>query len=596
MASNEKNHDGVNETDDEIIDLDAESGDPSVLSASRDDDFEDDERGDLDVDITGDEAVDFADEEGGSRKGGGGKLKKMVAPALVLVMAAGVGGYIVMNPQIISGMTGGAPAAQQPVPYMAAAPAAPAETQVAVQDITEGSSFAQAEQAGQAEQAPEMFSNSLPQPTVNQNEVPRSPDEPVPDITETASVESPAQPETPVVAEVSAAAVVAEPEPAIVASAPEASAAEEGFPDEMAAAEESPAEQGSADDVADDIDVAASVAAAEEPAAPASTDNSSEEMYRKFSSDASSAEPAGAVGESIQIAQAETPAAPVVSAPAVEQPPAMPDQPLMPVPQAQEQQPASNPSEQASGTAAKPVPPSDKQSADVYYDGRIPTGPMAAEAGPCKVDPQLEPASQLVIVKKAYDATNPEALLASANRALQLKRYDSALEMFSQLYEKNPRDPRILMGKAVALQNSGMADTAIKTYEELLDIAPNNADAMLNMLGLLRQQYPSVALRRLLDLHDRHPNNPGVAAQVGITQADLGNPQDAMRFLGIASTLEPRNAQHLFNMAIVADRAGDFKGAIKYYEQALELDAVYAGGRSVPRETIYDRLAVLRRR
>ena len=86
-----------------------------------------------------------------------------------------------------------------------------------------------------------------------------------------------------------------------------------------------------------------------------------------------------------------------------------------------------------------------------------------------------------------------------------------------------------------------------------------------------------------------------VAAQLGVTYADQGDYEQAFRYLGIASSIEPDNAQHLFNIAITADRVGKRKEAIKYYEKALEADAVYGSGRTIPRETIYDRLSVLRR-
>lgn len=577
--------DSVNETasgftdDDAVIDLGG-AGDVSELSAGSPG-YEDDFDSDLDVDITGDENIDFADEESGRPKAGGGKLKKMAAPALVLAVAAGVGGYIVMNPAILGTLTGS----------QSTAPVAAYTAGVSEQAPQDGAAESSVAQSG------DMFSDSLPQPTVNQNEIPRSPEgeevteiaetEPAPsappvepatvmDVTETVAADSPAAPEFP--------------EAEVAAAAPDGWDVSEGI------------EQGSADETAAAPEEVASSVAAQEPSAQDDAQDLAQELYAlKFSDDVPADAPAAETltpmeevppaPESFEVAQAATPE--VTQA----EPPAMPETPPASAPPAAAPSaPEAQASQPSSGTVAQPVAPSEGSAAsDVYYDGRIPTGPMATELGPRKVDPLMEPASQFVVVKKTHEAGDMESMVAAANRALQLKRYDSALEMFNQLYEKNPRDPRILMGRAVALQNSGMAESAIKTYEELLDIDPKNADAMLNMLGLLRQQYPSVALRRLTELHDRHPNNAGIAAQIGVTQADLGHPQDAMRYLGIASTLEPRNAQHVFNMAIIADRSGDAKSAVKYYEQALELDAVYSSGRSIPRESVYDRLSTLRR-
>jgi tetratricopeptide (TPR) repeat protein len=234
---------------------------------------------------------------------------------------------------------------------------------------------------------------------------------------------------------------------------------------------------------------------------------------------------------------------------------------------------------------------------DTYYDSAInvPQSQLTESAGPRKLDPTQEPASKYVISHKTHSKSSQESMLVSANRALKLQRYEAAEEMFGNLYAKNARDTRILMGYALALQKVGKGATAIGVYEELLDIAPDNAPALINLMGLIREQYPSVALRRLIDLQDRYPDNAGIAAQIGVTQGDLQNYDEALRSLGVAASLEPRNAQHPFNMAIIAERMGDKTAAIKLYEEALETDAVYGKSRSVPRETIYDRLHVLRR-
>lgn len=247
-------------------------------------------------------------------------------------------------------------------------------------------------------------------------------------------------------------------------------------------------------------------------------------------------------------------------------------------------------------STAKLTPEPNSDVPDNYYDSslNVPTGPLSETVGPRKVDPVLEPASKLIISKKTADKGDIEAQVIAANRALDLERYESALEMFNQLYERNPRDVRILMGRAVAQQRLGMDDVAIMSYEALLDVAPDNTDAIVNMMGLIKKQYPAVALRRLTDLRDRFPGNAGIAAQLGMTYAQMGDNQQALQSLGTASSLEPNNAQHVYNMAVVADRAGSKVMAVQYYEQSLQTDAVYGAGRSIPREKIYDRLSKLR--
>lgn len=234
---------------------------------------------------------------------------------------------------------------------------------------------------------------------------------------------------------------------------------------------------------------------------------------------------------------------------------------------------------------------------DSYYDSLPlpPSGPLAKKtAGPREVNPKLEPASKFVIVTKDQDANGFEALLVSANRALALGRYDAAVDLFEQMLRKNSRDRRALMGHAVALQRAGRGEAARVAYEELLKLDPDNREAQTNLLGLIAQDYPAVALRRMLDLRKKWPQDAGLAAQIGLTQARLGNDREALDYLGMAASIDPSNAGHLFNMAVIEDRRGDRDQAIKLYEQALQTDTLHGGGRSIPRDTVYSRLSVLR--
>jgi len=236
-----------------------------------------------------------------------------------------------------------------------------------------------------------------------------------------------------------------------------------------------------------------------------------------------------------------------------------------------------------------------------YYDSQsiLPSKELSAAGvtGPRMVDPTLEPGSKYVVVEKNAAAGSFESQYVAATRALKLGRYAAAMEMFQNLYEKNRKDPRILMGLGVAQQGAGFAESAAKTYGELLDVQPNNADAIINLMGIMKGQYPSVTLQRLMELREKYPLNPGVPAQIGLVNAELKNYDDAIRYLQIASTMQPDNPAYVYNMAIITDRQGNAKKAIELYEQALQLDAVNADSvQGLPRDQIYDRLVILRRK
>lgn len=241
------------------------------------------------------------------------------------------------------------------------------------------------------------------------------------------------------------------------------------------------------------------------------------------------------------------------------------------------------------GVEAEPV------DENLFYDADDVVSPSEMRSiAPRKLNPAMEPGSKYIVVTKDASPGSRQARLVSAQRAIKLGRYDSALRLFDDLYEANKRDPEILLGRAVALQNIGLEEEALVAYEELLQLRPDHTQAQINMLGLLGRRYPAVALQRLMELHDDNPENMSVVAQIALMQAEVGHYREALEYLGVAAATEPKNANHLFNMAVIADRSGNKEEAVKFYEQALETDAIYGGSRSIPRESVFERLGQLR--
>jgi len=230
-----------------------------------------------------------------------------------------------------------------------------------------------------------------------------------------------------------------------------------------------------------------------------------------------------------------------------------------------------------------------------FFDAEslVPQGEMA-KAGPKKVDPVLQPASKLIIVRKNYASDSYTAKLVSAERAMKLGLYDSAVLILDELQKKNKLDPRVSMTRAIALQKLGRFDEAMKAYELTSNIDQDNIEVKINMLGLLGSKYPSIALRRLLDLREKNQEHVGLVAQIAVIQAQLGDFRGGLQYLGMAASMEPSNASHIFNMAVISDRIGDTAKAVSYYEKALELDTMYGASKTVPREAIYERLAQIR--
>lgn len=244
---------------------------------------------------------------------------------------------------------------------------------------------------------------------------------------------------------------------------------------------------------------------------------------------------------------------------------------------------------------------------DTYFDS--PNGKMLKDIPAPSMDPKKGSGESIIIVNKkgqgsstkspsqkmSIEMTSLNQQTVNANRALKLGRFEAAKEMYDELYRLNPKDESVLSGRALVMQKMGQEDQAISAYEQLLKIYPDNIDAIINLSGLLRKQYPAVALNKLLDIHMDHPNNIFVIAQLGITYADAGNYDDAIRYLSSAVAMDSKNAQHAFNLAVIQEKAGKPQDAIKNYEKALEIDSIFGEGKkTISREKIYDRLSQLR--
>ncbi len=303
------------------------------------------------------------------------------------------------------------------------------------------------------------------------------------------------------------------------------------------------------------------------------------------------------VPATVSAAPAAAPSAPETTAPAAPAAASTTTSPstatLTPVPQAD--------SGAVNGTNVMGDSGFEQKHSGTYYDSEaiVPDSALAKSGatGPRKVDPAYEPGQKFVVVEPGAKATSFEAQYVAATRALKLGRYAAAMEMFEKLYKRDHRDPRVLMGLAVAQQGAGFNESAARSYEDVLKLQPNNADAIVNLMGIMKDQYPSVTLRKLTELRDKYPTNPGIPAQMGLVNAELKNYDDAIRYFEVAASMDPRNASHIFNMAIAEDKKGDVTGAIKSYERALQLDAMYGDVASaLPRKDIYDRLVVLRRK
>lgn len=196
-------------------------------------------------------------------------------------------------------------------------------------------------------------------------------------------------------------------------------------------------------------------------------------------------------------------------------------------------------------------------------------------------------------VKKEHDSEDVDTRLTLAREALAQNNNTAALQLFTELRTKYPKDKRILMGRAVALQRLGQEDAALSAYEAVLNNDPKNLEALTNMLGLLKRKDPALAVEKLEQLHEAYPYNADIAAQLGVACGAAGKFEDSMKYLDMAEALDPGNVSVIYNKAVLYDHMGKSQQAGDLYREVIRM-AVDGGDEGLPMDAIRKRLAVLR--
>jgi len=247
--------------------------------------------------------------------------------------------------------------------------------------------------------------------------------------------------------------------------------------------------------------------------------------------------------------------------------------------------------------------PSAAELAVVHNAGTQPGAvPAPANANGGKVTDMLTSApanvrplpKQYLVVKKERNASDFDARLMAARSALAQGSYQSALELFDDLYKKSPTDMRVLMGRAVALQKVGQVDEAMSAYQGVLRKDPRNVEAMTNMLGMLKGKDAPSAIKKLQQLRDLYPANADVAAQLGMVYGVTGDYNNAIKYLDMADSLKPGSPNVLYNRAVAYDHMGNSSQAATLYRQILLLASDGDLDESFPLEVVRQRLATMR--
>jgi predicted O-linked N-acetylglucosamine transferase (SPINDLY family) len=136
--------------------------------------------------------------------------------------------------------------------------------------------------------------------------------------------------------------------------------------------------------------------------------------------------------------------------------------------------------------------------------------------------------------------------------------------------QRKPFDPAAQLQQALALHQQGRLSQAESLYRGVLELAPDNFDA-LHLLGVVELQRgnPHEGLRLIGRALELNPNDPAAHLNLGNALMDLKRPEEALASYDRALALRPDYVDALTNRGGALRQLKRFEEALAAYDRAL---------------------------
>lgn len=172
-------------------------------------------------------------------------------------------------------------------------------------------------------------------------------------------------------------------------------------------------------------------------------------------------------------------------------------------------------------------------------------------------------------------------LLDEGNKFFQEGKYDTALAMFEQFYEKNPSAYQILLNIGDCYREKGEIDKAMEYYNQVMEKAKSDMGMGVNMtakalaaIGLiyLKQDNLEEAAKYFKQSVDTAPQDEVVAFNVGEVFFTNQKLDEAERYFKMASGIKPDWPEPYLKLGYVALNKNELAVAVEYFEKFLQLE------------------------
>ncbi len=187
-------------------------------------------------------------------------------------------------------------------------------------------------------------------------------------------------------------------------------------------------------------------------------------------------------------------------------------------------------------------------------------------ATPRKRKPSPQSGARIRIKPQQTELLDP--LIGNAYLAYRSGKLDEARQMYLEALGKDPRNTDALLGLAAISQQLGEDGFAAQHYLRVLELDPRNAVAHAGMSALTTDENSESRLKNLLR---EQRDSAALHFALGNLYAGQSRWGEAQSAYFNAYTLDSKNAELAFNLAVSLDHLGQSKLAAQYYQHALQL-------------------------
>jgi len=212
---------------------------------------------------------------------------------------------------------------------------------------------------------------------------------------------------------------------------------------------------------------------------------------------------------------------------------------------------------------------------------------------PMPSSPSTAPASNPAIqIRQSTTASQINPSLSKAYQSFLSGDIAVAQQQYHKVLQQEPNSRDALLGMAAIALSRKQSGQAAAYYGKLLELNPDDPEAMAGLVGVQGQTDPVQSESRLKKILALQPQAGAVHFALGNLYIQQSRWAEAQQSYFRAYSSAPGNADYAFNVAVSLDHLNQGKLALEYYQRALEL--AQSGPASFDKIPVQNRIKELR--